>query len=183
MRYPFYTLAIPFVFWFCCCSTDKEEIAFGDENEMTSIGDGNEMISTGDGDEMISTNDSLPTVTMVDFSGDANAYTFDVTIASPDTGCMQYADWWEVIDGDGDLLYRRILTHSHVDEQPFTRSGGAVQISDTTEVYVRAHMNNLGYGSSVQKGSITDGFSSSELDVDFASELQEEAPLPDGCAF
>ena len=165
MRYLLSPLAISLVFWLCCCSTDKEEIAFADDTEMMPI--------TG----------SNATVTKVEFSGNENAYTFNVTVASPDTGCDQYADWWEVIDGEGNLIYRRILAHSHVDEQPFTRSGGSVQISETAEVYVRAHMNTSGYGSRVQKGSIADGFTATELDADFAAELQEQAPLPNGCAF
>lgn len=165
MRFLFSFSALFLFFWLCCCSTDKEEITFADEMELMQTADGN------------------ATVTKVEFSGEENAYTFNVTIASTDIGCDQYADWWEVIDMEGNLVYRRILTHSHVNEQPFTRSGGAVTISETTEVYVRAHMNNSGYGSSVQKGSVTTGFAASELDVEFAQSLAETAPLPDGCAF
>ncbi|MGA9190363.1 MAG: hypothetical protein WBZ24_01400, partial [Anaerolineales bacterium] len=65
-------------------------------------------------------------VISVDVSGEEGAFTFAVEIASPDTGCDRYADWWEVVTPNGDLLYRRILLHSHVDEQPFARSGGPV---------------------------------------------------------
>ena len=75
----------------------------------------------------------------VQVSGAPGAYQFNVTIKSPDTGCQQYADWWEVVSEDGRLLYRRVLLHSHVDEQPFTRSGGPVPIQADTVVWVRAH--------------------------------------------
>ena len=68
-------------------------------------------------------------VTGVTATGEANNYNFSVTIASPDTGCDQYADWWEVFTADGVLIYRRILAHSHVDEQPFTRSGEALRLA------------------------------------------------------
>ena len=68
-------------------------------------------------------------------------------------------------------------------EQPFTRSGGPVAISENTVVYIRAHMNTTSYGSSVFKGSIADGFASENLDTEFAKGLEEIAPLPANCAF
>lgn len=127
--------------------------------------------------------DSQAVVTAVSFTGSADNYTFSVEIRSPDTGCDQYANWWEVFDQEGELIYRRILGHSHVNEQPFTRSGGAVKIAEDTFVYVRAHMNNLGYGSLVFGGSVKDGFKALELPIEFAAELAETEPLPTSCAF
>ena len=122
-------------------------------------------------------------ITNVTVSGNENAYTFSVTISSPDLGCNQYADWWEVTDTEGNLVYRRILAHSHVNEQPFTRSGGEVQISADTEVYVRAHMNNSGYGTKAFRGTVSSGFSAFDLSNDFANNLENTQPLPNGCAF
>ena len=136
------------------------------------------------------TKDSLPPdledkahVISVQASGSAGDYRFAVEIHSPDLGCEQYADWWEVIDEDGNLLYRRILAHSHVDEQPFTRSGGPVAIEPDTVVIVRAHMNNSGYGGVSLKGSVQEGFLPIELEPDFAADLEDMEPLPTGCAF
>lgn len=119
----------------------------------------------------------------VKVSGEVSAYNFSVTISSPDEGCSQYADWWEVITEDGELLYRRVLLHSHVNEQPFTRSGGPVPVEAETIVLVRAHMNTSGYGSLAMKGSPVGGFEQIELAPDFALELDEEQPLPQGCDF
>lgn len=53
----------------------------------------------------------------------ANGFKFGVKLKSEETGCNQYADWWEILNARGELLYRRILVHAHVDEQPFTRWG------------------------------------------------------------
>ncbi len=122
-------------------------------------------------------------VLSVQVTGKSNAYQFGVEISSPDTGCDQYADWWEVLSEDGQLLYRRVLLHSHVDEQPFTRSGGPVSIASNTVVYVRAHMNASGYGGSVLKGTVANGFKVVALEFDFASEVESQQPLPEGCAF
>ena len=122
-------------------------------------------------------------VLSVSASGSSGAYTFAVTLRSPDTGCEQYADWWEVLTPQGSLIYRRILVHSHVDEQPFTRSGGPVEVDDTTEVVVRAHMNEAGYGGVALRGSIGAELSPDPSLTELAPELAGAAPLPTGCAF
>ncbi len=122
-------------------------------------------------------------VTEVRITGQRERYTFGVTIASPDTGCDQYADWWEVLRADGTLLYRRILAHSHVDEQPFTRTGGPVAIEPTDTVTVRAHMHPGGYGTQAIRGSVDGEFASIRVDADFAAAAEREPPQPSGCAF
>jgi hypothetical protein len=122
-------------------------------------------------------------VVSVSVRGSARAYEFTVGIRSPDTGCAQYADWWEVVSEDGKLLYRRVLLHSHVDEQPFTRSGGPVPVEPDTVVWVRAHMNTAGYGGVAFKGSVKTGFARAEPPANFAAGLAKQAPLPDGCDF
>jgi len=142
-----------------------------------------------DKEKMLAENDSIialqgvTQVAKIEVSGNANAYTFAVTIESPDTGCDQYADWWEVVDLDGHLIYRRILDHSHVTEQPFTRSGENIGLAENKVVYVRMHMNNSGYSIQAQKGSVENGFQTTELNVTFAEDLEKVAPLPDSCAF
>jgi hypothetical protein len=122
-------------------------------------------------------------VLSVQVTGQTGAYHFAVEITSPDTGCEQYADWWEVFSEDEDLLYRRILLHSHVGEQPFTRSGGPVNIETDTVVYVRAHMNTVGYGGVVMRGTAQDGFEPAEVEAGFGSELERVPPQPEDCAF
>jgi len=122
-------------------------------------------------------------VTAVQVNGSPGRYDFSVTVKSPDTGCQQYADWWEVVSEEGKLLYRRVLLHSHVGEQPFTRSGGPVPIQPDTVVWVRAHMNTSGYGGTLFKGSVTAGFARAVSPAGFAAGLAKQPPLPDGCAF
>jgi len=130
-----------------------------------------------------SDSEALASITAVAATGESGAYTFNVTIASPDTGCEQYADWWEIINLEGDLIYRRILGHSHVNEQPFTRGGGPVAIDESTAVYIRAHMNSSSYGTQVFKGTVKDGFTAMNLASDFSKDLETKAPLPQNCAF
>ena len=124
-------------------------------------------------------------VVSVNVSVNENSYTFSITMKSPDKGCSQYANWWEVISTDGRLIYRRILAHSHVSEQPFTRSGGPVNIRDDSVVIVRAHMHPSGYGSGeiAMKGSVKTSFSEYGIAEDFAATLEDQDPLPSGCAF
>jgi len=116
-------------------------------------------------------------------SGEPGAYSLAVEIRSPDLGCQQYADWWEVVSEDGELLHRRILLHSHVNEQPFIRSSGPVSIQADTQVWVRAHMNTGGYGGMALKGSVQGGFQHAEPGPGFAASLEETPPLPEDCAF
>jgi len=119
----------------------------------------------------------------VDIFGGENQFQISVRISSPDTGCEQYADWWEVLTPDGKLLYRRILTHSHVDEQPFTRSGGPVEILEDTVVIVRAHMHPSGFGGTAYQGTVRDGYKQIQLPANFVDGLELVPPQPSGCAF
>jgi len=124
-----------------------------------------------------------PEIVSVKVTGSEDNYTFSVGIKSPDLGCEQYADWWEVVSLDGVLIYRRVLGHSHVEEQPFVRSGGVVSISSDQEIIVRAHMNTTGYGKSAFKGTVNKGFTLVRVDSHFASHVEKEAPQPSSCAF
>ena len=122
-------------------------------------------------------------IVSVAVTGEAGNYTFAVTISSADTGCEQYADWWEVVDTQsGELMYRRILAHSHVNEQPFTRSGGPVLVEPGQSVIIRAHMGGLQshYGGQAFGGSVAAGF---EPVADTVSSLENVEPSPEGCAF
>ena len=122
-------------------------------------------------------------VIAVDVTGAAGSYTFAVTVASPDSGCAQYADWWEVVTGSGELVYRRVLLHSHVTEQPFVRTGGPVQVEANTIVWVRAHMNGAGFGGQAMRGTAAAGFVVAKPLADFAAQLATVELLPTSCAF
>ena len=112
------------------------------------------------------------------------SYSFDVTVRHGDTGWDHYANRWDVVGPDGTVLGTRVLHHPHVDEQPFTRSGGPVDVQSTTRVLVRAHMNDAGYGGVAFSGSVEAGFAADpSLTAELAPQLAEESPLPNGCAF
>ena len=120
-------------------------------------------------------------VVSVSTSGESNNYQFAVGISSPDVDCNQYANWWEIVSAEGELIYRRILTHSHPSEQPFVRSGGPVAIGPDERVIVRAHMHPVGYGGTAYEGTISGGFEAIQKPADFASDLNEQEPLPTVC--
>ncbi len=122
-------------------------------------------------------------VELVSVSGGPNFYSFSVTVRSPDTGCERYADWWEVLSSEGQLIYRRVLLHSHAGEQPFTRSGGPINVQPEETIIVRAHMNDTGYGGVALRGSVVAGFTPTSLPPAFAGEVAEQQPKPQGCAF
>jgi hypothetical protein len=94
----------------------------------------------------------------------ATTWTFHVTVEHPDTGWEDYADGWDVVTPDGEVLkpdpeepFTRTLLHPHVEEQPFTRSqSGVVVPAGVTEVRVRAH-------------DIVDGFGGQEVLVDLTA--------------
>jgi hypothetical protein len=73
-------------------------------------------------------------------------YRFEVTVRSADTGWDRYADRWEVVGPDGRLLGTRVLTHPHVEEQPFTRALDGVAVpGGIRSVTVRVHDSVEGF--------------------------------------
>ncbi len=71
-----------------------------------------------------------------------------VTLRHNDTGRQHYADYWRVVDKNGNVIATRKLVHPHVDEQPFTRSLSKVKIADGIRyVYIEAHDNVHGWSS------------------------------------
>lgn len=129
----------------------------------------------------IEDNMQVADVAAISVSGEPLNYVFAVQIKSPDTGCDQYANWWEILTEDGELIYRRILLHSHIDEQPFTRTGGPVAVEANEILIVRAHMHPDGYGGNAFKGSVQSGFTPNDLSSDFAVEVEMLEPQPTGC--
>ena len=119
----------------------------------------------------------------VSVSANESAYTFTVSVESFDTGCDSFADWWEVLREDGSLAYRRILLHSHVGDQPFTRSGSSVAISQDEILYVRAHMNKDGYGPNQYVGSVANGFKEAKTNLAVNPSVELLEPQNQGCAF
>lgn len=87
-------------------------------------------------------------VVAVDIAAEAGgSYRVSVTIRSEETGWDKYADRWEVLGPDGEILAIRILHHPHVEEQPFTRSLGGVEVpAGIDQVTLRAHDSLDGYG-------------------------------------
>ena len=104
----------------------------------------------------------LLTFAVVSYAGEADVigvevkktgdhtYTFNVTVSHTDEGWKHYADKWDVVAPDRQILGTRILHHPHVDEQPFTRSLSGVKIPEgITTVTIRAHDLVHEYGGKV----------------------------------
>ena len=73
-----------------------------------------------------------------------------------DQGWDNYADAWQVIDVEGNVLGERILLHPHDNEQPFTRSQSGIVIPDgVTQVIVQAKDNVEGFGGQVVMVDLT----------------------------
>ena len=72
--------------------------------------------------------------------------TFTVTLEHADEGWEHYANLWEVVSMDDQLLVARVLHHPHENEQPFTRSLSGVSIpAGTRQVRIRARDSVHGY--------------------------------------
>jgi hypothetical protein len=168
---------VSLAFLFAACSANNPE----SPTETPAVSSSSEPGSEAEDDPAAGA--AVANVTGVAVSGGASNYTFAVTLESPDTGCDQYANWWEVLDEDGALLYRRILGHSHVDEQPFTRTGGPVEIAADQVVFVRAHMDPGGYGGEVFSGSASAGFERATNLPTIDAAVESADPQPTGCAF
>jgi len=68
-----------------------------------------------------------------------NNYRFIVTLQHDDEGeTPKYADYWQIEDLDGNILGKRVLTHSHSNE-PFTRSKTIPIPEKIVIVIVRGH--------------------------------------------
>lgn len=75
------------------------------------------------------------------------AWTLEVTVLHEDMGWEHYADRWEVLTSEGEVLATRVLAHPHVNERPFARSQSGIVIPvETGRVRVRAHDGLHGYG-------------------------------------
>ncbi len=87
-----------------------------------------------------------PVIEQVTAQSNGSTWTFSVTLSHPDTGWDHYADGWQVLAPDGSGLGVRVLAHPHVNEQPFTRSLGSVEIPDgITFVSIQARDNIGGW--------------------------------------
>ena len=81
-------------------------------------------------------------------------WTFTVTVSHPDKGWNDYADGWDVVTEEGNVLkaspsdpFTRLLLHPHDSEQPFTRSQGGIVIPENVHLLtVRAHDLKDGFG-------------------------------------
>ena len=80
-------------------------------------------------------------------SGKDGTWSFSVTVRHDDEGWDHYADKWEVLGQDGEVLGSRVLLHPHVSEQPFTRSLSGVKIPEGVQrVFIRGRDSVHGYG-------------------------------------
>jgi hypothetical protein len=87
-----------------------------------------------------------PTITAVHAAQGSDDWRFDVTLSHPDSGWEHYADGWRVLDMEGNEIGLRVLAHPHVNEQPFTRSLGGVQISQgASQVQIEARCSVDGW--------------------------------------
>lgn len=82
----------------------------------------------------------------IESTGDAT-WRVETTVRHADEGWDHYADAWEVLGPDGQVLGTRELHHPHENEQPFTRSLTGLRIPEGVErIEVRARDSVHGHG-------------------------------------
>jgi len=77
---------------------------------------------------------------------EADMFRFSVTVRHADAGWEHYADRWDVLDENGNVLGTRVLLHPHDTEQPFTRSTTLSLPMSVKKVTIRARDKKHGYG-------------------------------------
>jgi len=76
-----------------------------------------------------------------------STWTISATVRHADEGWKHYANSFQVLTMDGNVLGTRVLVHPHVNEQPFTRSLSGVKIPETIKkIRIRAGDVVHGYG-------------------------------------
>ena len=183
-------MTVSIALWLLACTHADDSPSVSDDgaggatDDGGTADDGTGDDGTGGGDDGTSGEPLLSNVEAVLVTGDPGAYTFAATLRSPDVDCDQYSDWWEVLTPKGTLVYRRILDHSHADEQPFTRDGGPVKVSATDPLIVRGHFHPTGYGGAAMSGSVAKGWvAAPDIGKDFAPGVETQDPLPKKCLF
>jgi hypothetical protein len=86
--------------------------------------------------------------------------TFDVsvTLSSPYDTPQRYADGWQTLDADGNVLGTHTLLHDHAAEQPFTRVQRGVVIPDgVAAVTVQGRDQANGFGGLTLTVAVPDG--------------------------
>ena len=79
--------------------------------------------------------------------GSKGKWTFHVTVRHGDTGWEHFANRWEVLSTEREILETRVLAHPHEHEQPFTRSLSGIALPKGTKaVIIRAHDSQHNYG-------------------------------------
>jgi hypothetical protein len=80
-------------------------------------------------------------------AGEPGRFDLAVTLRHADSGWDHYANRWEVLGPEGQVIATRVLAHPHVHEQPFTRGLSAVRIpGEFSWIRVRGHDLVHGYG-------------------------------------
>jgi len=123
------------------------------EPEESGATDGSTAVAEASNSDELSLADANVTFVRAVSDGD-NSWTFHVTVEHPDTGNSDYADGWDIITPENEVLkadpndsFTRLLAHPHVNEQPFTRSQSGITIPDGVNgVFVRAHDLVHGWG-------------------------------------